>query len=166
VKKKAENVRPAARALKSPRSNGAGKEVLPELIASPAWPKAWGLAVWTLALAVVCALVLLFVANFGYSRWMYGGEFLSLLKELDGKGTWITAVEGRWKDGSWQMRIREEPVPKDKEFEWSWGYNITGSVFFQRLGELSGKGFILVHQQSYTWPDDTRMYQAVWQQEK
>jgi hypothetical protein len=83
---------------------------------------------------------------------MYGGEFSSLLKEHDGKGTWITAVEGRWKDGSWQMRIREEPVPKDKEFEWSWGHNITGSVFFQRLGELSGKGFILVHQQSYTWP--------------
>ncbi len=61
------------------------------------------------------------------------------------------------------MRIREESVPKDKKFEWSWGYNITGNVFFQRLGELSGKGFILVHKQSYTWPDGTKMYQAVWQ---
>jgi hypothetical protein len=34
-------------------------------------------------------------------------------------------------------------------------------VFFERLGELSGKGFTLVHQQSYDWPDGTKMYQAV-----
>lgn len=44
------------------------------------------------------------------------------------------------------MRIREEPVPKDNNFAWSWGYNITGSVFFERLGELSSKGYTLVHQ--------------------
>ena len=60
------------------------------------------------------------------------------------------------------MRIRRSPSPRTK-IRAVWGYNITGSVFFQRLGELSGKGFILVHQQSYTWPDGTRMYQAVWQ---
>jgi hypothetical protein len=34
-------------------------------------------------------------------------------------------------------------------------------VFFERLGELSGKGFTLVHQQSYDWPDGTKMYQVV-----
>jgi hypothetical protein len=75
----------------------------------------------------------------------------------------LTAVDGRWKDGSWQMRVREEPVPKDKKFTWSWEYNITASVFFERLSELSGKRFTLVHQQSYNWPDRTKMYQAVWQ---
>lgn len=138
-------------------------QILPEMTASPAWPKTRRVAIWTLVAAGVCALVFVIVANYGYSRWMYGSEFLALLKDHDGKGTWLTAVEGRWKDGSWQMRIREEPVPKDKKFAWSWGYNITGSVFFKRLDELSGKGFILVHVQSYTWPNGTKMYQAVWQ---
>jgi hypothetical protein len=74
---------------------------------------------WILASVASCVLFLIVSGDYGYSRWMYASEFLSLLKDHDEEGTWFTAVEGRSRNGSWQMRIREEPVPKDKEFSWT-----------------------------------------------
>ncbi len=64
----------------------------------------------------------------------YRGEFLAFPKDHDGIGNFAHRARWRWKHGSWQMRVREEPVPKT-----------------------------LVHQQSYNWPDGTRWYQAIWQ---
>jgi hypothetical protein len=152
-----------ARALERPRDIDAAPQMLLKLIASPAWPKFRLVPMWILASVASCALLLVLLGDYGYSRWMYASEFLSLLKDHDENGTWFTAVEGRWRNGSWQMRIREEPVPKDKKFSWTWSYNITESAFFARLGELSAKGFTLVQCQFYSWPEGTKMYQAVWQ---
>jgi hypothetical protein len=70
--------------------------------------------------AAVCALIFVIVANYGSSRGMYRGEFPAFLKDHDGKGTWLTAVDGRWKDGFRQgCASVKSPSPKDKKFVWS-----------------------------------------------
>ena len=98
----------------------------------------------------------------GFSRWMPPAEFAAWLEAHNEKGTWLREVEGRWVSGGWQMRVREERLPDGEKTAWAWGFNMTAAQFFERIDELSRKVFVMIHSQSYSWPEGSKLYQAVW----
>lgn len=76
---------------------------------------------------------------------------------------WISAIEGRWRDGAHQFRIRYDEVPDRGDWQSRYRVNLTPDGFLQAHAELRDQGFQLIHSQSFLHPDQQRRYQAVWE---
>jgi len=118
------------------------------------------LSVILMIAASVC-IVRYYQANHGFSDWMYPHAFGDYLKSHDGDGTWISAAEGRWYDGSWQMRARFEPAPTGPHAMY-WWFNMTPDFYFKQTDKLADDGFTQVYYQDYKWPDGSILRQGVW----
>lgn len=90
------------------------------------------------------------------------GELLRRSDALKPNGRWVTAVGGRWHEGTSQFRVREAPIPKGRAFSWYWWHNLNPTSFEQRRSQLANEGSRLVHSQTYALPDGSKRYQSVW----
>ncbi|MDF1852551.1 MAG: hypothetical protein P1U85_17060 [Verrucomicrobiales bacterium] len=79
------------------------------------------------------------------------------------RGHWMTSIEGRWKDGSHEFRIRYAETPKTPGWKWEYRINLTPEQFLETHAQMRDAGFSLVSSQSFLHPDQRRRYQAVWQ---
>lgn len=79
------------------------------------------------------------------------------------RGHWMTSIEGRWKDGSHEFRIRYARTPEKPDWRWEYRINLVPDKFLETHAQMRKKGFSLVSSQSFLHPDQQRRYQAVWQ---
>lgn len=79
------------------------------------------------------------------------------------RGHWMTSIEGRWKDGSHEFRIRYAKTPNKPDWRWEYRINLTPEQFLETHAHMRENGFSLVSSQSFQHPDKKRRYQAVWQ---
>lgn len=82
------------------------------------------------------------------------------------RGHWITTIEGRWKDGSHEFRIRYDAAPDHPGWRWRYKINLPPDEFLEEHAEMRKKGFRLVQSQSFLHPDQRRRYQAVWESDR
>lgn len=105
-----------------------------------------------------------------FTRWMTPEEIDAYIRILAGtseksfwdQGYWIIAAEGRWHEGMHQFRIAYDKSPPDGEFSWQYKINQTQIDFSKSIDQFLKAGYILMHTQSFTRPDDTKRYQGVW----
>ena len=107
-----------------------------------------------------------------FTPWMRPQVFSAHLQERetkreDGKnfwarGHWITAVEGRWREGAPEYRIKIGDTPVDRRHWWYWWFNQSPEDFNRHLHRLSDDGFTLVYSNSFRWPDGSVRYSGVW----
>ncbi len=88
----------------------------------------------------------------------YQGNFWS-------RGNWIRAIEGRWHEGTREIRIALGTMTERGRIEWAYRINLTEIAFAEELARKGNEGFILAQSQAYRHPDGTKRYQAVWQKE-
>ncbi len=108
-----------------------------------------------------------------FTRWMSPLALDSYIRQKNAgfeqtfwkRGHWITAVEGRWEDGTHEFRIAYERIPNPSSWQWQYRANQTPEEFHKNAFELRSKGFALVQSQSFDHPDRQKRYQAVWQKE-
>ena len=81
------------------------------------------------------------------------------------RGHWITAVEGRWENGSQEFRIALDKVPDLNRWQWQYRVNQTTEEFANASRDFADRGFELVHTQTFTEPGGKSRFQAVWQRE-
>lgn len=81
------------------------------------------------------------------------------------RGHWITAVEGRWANGSHEFRIALDRVPDLNRWQWQYRVNQSTSDFANASKNFAERGFQLVQTQTFTDPDGTTKIQAVWQRD-
>ncbi|MEX2580061.1 MAG: hypothetical protein WD342_13465 [Verrucomicrobiales bacterium] len=81
------------------------------------------------------------------------------------RGHWITAVEGRWADGTHEFRIAYEPIPDTAEWRWHYRANQAQEEFAESIDEFSEDGYTLIHSQAFDRPDGTKRFQGVWRKE-
>lgn len=79
------------------------------------------------------------------------------------RGHWITAVEGRWVDGTHEFRISYGKIPDRNTWQWQYRVNQKPEEFSRTALELRAQGFKMVQSQSFDHPDSTKRFQAVWQ---
>lgn len=81
-----------------------------------------------------------------------------------GRGNWIRAIEGRWREGAKEFRIALGLMSRPGELQWQYRLDMTEISFVEELAKAGEKGFTLTQSQAYRHSDGTRRYQAVWQQ--
>ena len=108
------------------------------------------------------------IAKKGGTNWLPVSEFKAYVAEKEkknvwGRYNWITSVQGRYKDGQVEYRLRYESAPSDGGFKWRWCYGLKEDQFRKRKKEAKKMAVPLVHEQSFTLPSGEKLYQAVWQ---
>ena len=112
----------------------------------------------------------IFFDNRGFTPWMTMKQMDQYLKPLEvkdanGKGfwdhRWITDIRSRWHDGYSQYRLRIGDAP-DGPHWWYWYFNLDRESLVKRLEDMRNQNFQLVSFSSYTWPDGTERFCAVW----
>lgn len=81
------------------------------------------------------------------------------------RGHWITAVEGRWNEGSREFRIALDKVPDLNRWQWQYRVNQSSEDFVNTSKEFAEQGFELVQTQTFKDADGSTRFQAVWQRE-
>ncbi len=81
------------------------------------------------------------------------------------RGHWITAVEGRWNNGSREFRIALDKVPDLNRWQWQYRVNQSSEDFVNTSKEFAEQGFELVQTQTFKDVDGSTKFQAVWQRE-
>lgn len=81
------------------------------------------------------------------------------------RGHWITAVEGRWANGSQEFRIALDKIPNLNRWQWQYRVNQSSEEFVNTSKEFAEQGFTLVQTQTFAEPDGDTKFQAVWQRE-
>ncbi len=77
-------------------------------------------------------------------------------------GHWITAVEGRWKDGTREFRISYDQIPEIETWQWRYKVNQSQEEFATSVSEMVEQGYTLVQTQTFRQPDGDHRYQGVW----
>lgn len=88
----------------------------------------------------------------------YQGNFWS-------RGNWIRAIEGRWTQGSREVRIALGVMAVPGQIEWAYRINLTEIAFAEELARKGNEGYTLAQSQAYRHPDGNKRYQAVWQKD-
>jgi hypothetical protein len=107
------------------------------------------------------------------SEWMTLDDLNAWLESLDGdkpegknywdRGHWMTAVEGRWKDGVPQYRVSHSPLPAERRASWwQWYINQDRQSFDSHVHRLADEGYALVQFNSYERPGGGERFQGVW----
>ncbi|MDF1825502.1 MAG: hypothetical protein P1U68_12720 [Verrucomicrobiales bacterium] len=79
------------------------------------------------------------------------------------RGHWITAIEGRWANGSREFRISLDKIPDLNRWQWQYRVNQSADEFVNTSREFADQGFELVQTQTFSEPDGDTKFQAVWQ---
>ena len=77
-------------------------------------------------------------------------------------GHWITAVEGRWKNGTREFRIAYDQIPEIETWQWRYKVNQSQLEFATSVTEMVDQGYTLVQTQTFRQPDGDHRYQGVW----
>lgn len=77
-------------------------------------------------------------------------------------GHWITAVEGRWNDGTREFRIAYDEIPEIETWQWRYKVNQSQKEFATSVTEMVDQGYTLVQTQTFRQPDGEHRYQGVW----
>lgn len=77
-------------------------------------------------------------------------------------GHWITAVEGRWNNGTREFRIAYDEIPEIETWQWRYKVNQSQKEFATSVTEMVDQGYTLVQTQTFRQPDGEHRYQGVW----
>lgn len=112
------------------------------------------------------------IQNRGFTPWMSLAELNAFMATFEskvpgesnywGQGHWIEAVEGRWKNGIPQYRIRYGDAPKNQGYWWYWFINQDENSFHDKVHHYADDGYVLAHYNKVVWPDGAPRFQAVW----
>jgi len=81
------------------------------------------------------------------------------------QGHWIRAVEGRWHGDSHEFRIAIGTFAEGERFRWYYRIDMAEAEFVETRGRLEAEGYRLFQSHSYSRPDRTKRFQAVWRKE-
>ena len=113
-------------------------------------------------------------ANRDFTPWMSKADLASYLKKFEvakdhapdpwQKSHWITAAEGRWRDGTAEYRVRTLLAPP--EWQGVWFLDLEQEQFGKAIKQYGDEGYVLVYYHSFKLPDGTMQYQGVWHKTK